>query len=82
MTDPWDVTIDSDGTTLVIKVRGVVHSCPACGEKICPVCGRALVHGTIPCPDGKPGCLVAHYGWRCACGFALDGRPAENRREE
>ena len=32
-------------------------------------CNHEWVNGPVPCPDDKPGCLVAHYGQRCAkCG--------------
>jgi ssDNA-binding Zn-finger/Zn-ribbon topoisomerase 1 len=24
----------------------------------CPSCGGTLVYGTVPCPDGKPGCCA------------------------
>lgn len=35
-------------------------------DKECPSCkAKKLVHGSIPCPDGKPGCLVMHYGYTC-----------------
>jgi hypothetical protein len=35
----------------------------------CPKCGGALNHGSIACPDGRPGCLVLHYGYTCwECG--------------
>ena len=35
----------------------------------CPACGGTLVHSTIPCPDGRVGCLVVHHGLRCVqCG--------------
>lgn len=33
------------------------------------LCGGEMNYGTIPCPDGKEGCLVGHYGYRCLkCG--------------
>lgn len=36
---------------------------------ICPKCGGGITHGPIPCPDGKPGCCVMHYGFICiSCG--------------
>lgn len=77
MTDPWDVTIDSDGTTVTLKVTFKPRACPHCGAQLCPVCGGELVHGPIPCPDGKQGCLVLHYGLRCSgCGAVIDGRKA------
>jgi hypothetical protein len=32
-------------------------------------CGGRLYHSTIPCPEGKIGCLVIHYGYICEqCG--------------
>lgn len=35
----------------------------------CPSCGGSMTRGPVPCPDGKPGCLVIHYGLRCSkCG--------------
>jgi len=35
----------------------------------CPKCGGGITHGPIPCPDGKPGCCVMHYGFICvSCG--------------
>lgn len=34
-------------------------------------CNHEWISGPVPCPDNKPGCLVAHYGQRCAkCGGA------------
>lgn len=36
---------------------------------ICQVCRSDLFYDTIPCPEGKIGCLVLHYGFRCkGCG--------------
>lgn len=33
------------------------------------VCGGNLHKSSIPCPDGKPGCCVVHYGYICSkCG--------------
>ena len=34
-------------------------------EKKCPSCKSHLYHGRVPCPDGKSGCCVLHYGYRC-----------------
>ena len=34
-------------------------------EKSCPSCGNSLVWTTVPCPNNKPGCAVAHYGYQC-----------------
>jgi hypothetical protein len=32
----------------------------------CPRCGEAKVYeSAIPCPDGRPGCLVLHRGYIC-----------------
>lgn len=41
---------------------------------ICPYCNIALFRGSVPCPDGKPGCLVLHYGLKCPkCGKNYTG---------
>ena len=39
----------------------------------CPRCGETKVYeALIPCPDGIPGCLVAHHGYICDyCGAIL-----------
>lgn len=38
-------------------------------EAPCPRCYRRMTYGLVPCPDGKSGCCVAHYGYHCsACG--------------
>ena len=34
-------------------------------EGKCPNCGVDIFRSLIPCPEGKVGCLVAHYGYRC-----------------
>ena len=34
-------------------------------EGKCPRCGGGLVFDSIPCPEQKEGCLVAHYGYIC-----------------
>ena len=31
----------------------------------CPNCGERLFKSNIPCPDGRTGCLVIHYGATC-----------------
>ena len=42
--------------------------------KVCPSCGGNLGWGTIPCPEGKLGCLVAHMGYVCSkCGKRFTG---------
>lgn len=39
---------------------------PAYDARLCPNCKeKKLVWGSISCPDGKPGCLVMHYGFTC-----------------
>jgi len=41
------------------------------GEKLgtCPKCGGDIYTALVPCPDGRPGCCVAHYGPVCQqCG--------------
>ncbi len=38
------------------------------GEERCS-CGGKVYHSTIPCPEGRIGCLVIHYGLICEeCG--------------
>jgi len=38
-------------------------------DEVCLACGEKMRHDTIPCPDGREGCLVIHYGYRCLnCG--------------
>lgn len=35
----------------------------------CPSCGNRLYYGSVRCPDGLPGCCVAHFGYICwTCG--------------
>lgn len=35
----------------------------------CPKCGVPTERRSVPCPDGRSGCLVMHYGWVCPqCG--------------
>jgi len=51
--------------------------------KICPGCGGTLFHGPVPCPDGKPGCLVLHYGYTCSeCGKKWTHQSALPEREQ
>ncbi len=41
---------------------------PASGVT-CPSCGGEMTRGSVPCPDGKPGCIVNHQGLQCSkCG--------------
>jgi len=38
-------------------------------KKKCPNCNGKMRWDRIPCPNGKEGCLVLHYGYRCLeCG--------------
>ena len=37
----------------------------------CPSCGGDLHFTSIPCPEGRPGCLVAHYGHRCGSCYKI-----------
>ena len=38
-------------------------------DEPCPKCNGIVVYGMIPCPDGRPGCCVCHYGYTClGCG--------------
>lgn len=40
----------------------------------CQKCGGDMTRGPVPCPDGKPGCLVLHYGYYChRCGAYFTG---------
>lgn len=32
---------------------------------ICPNCQTSMLYGPVGCPDGRPGCCVAHYGYSC-----------------
>ncbi|MCK9435315.1 MAG: hypothetical protein M0R32_11040 [Candidatus Cloacimonetes bacterium] len=34
-------------------------------EILCPSCKTKMTFGMIPCPDGREGCIVCHYGYRC-----------------
>ncbi|MDY6862953.1 MAG: hypothetical protein SVR08_11885 [Spirochaetota bacterium] len=37
--------------------------------KTCPSCNAQMVFGPVSCPDRRPDCLVAHYGYICkSCG--------------
>lgn len=38
-------------------------------KNTCLSCGGEMRFGCIPCPEGRMGCLVLHYGYRCLkCG--------------
>ncbi len=51
----------SDLKEVVFSTREVKYS-----DKECPNCHtKTLVSTTIPCPDGREGCLVIHYGYAC-----------------
>lgn len=40
----------------------------------CEKCGAKYTQSPVPCPDNKPGCLVAHMGSFCPrCGHAPHG---------
>ena len=56
------------------KINYYNEQCPNCKTK-------TLVHGQIPCPDNKPGCLVFHIGLRCTnCGkIYSNGKSKKNR---
>ncbi len=34
-------------------------------ENECPNCKGRLIYGPAPCPAGKTGCRVLHFGYRC-----------------
>lgn len=36
-------------------------------KDICTECDCEIVKKSIPCPDGKVGCLVDHYEQTCGC---------------
>jgi hypothetical protein len=38
---------------------------PASGVT-CPSCGGEMTRGSVPCPDGKPWCIVNHQGLQCS----------------
>ena len=44
-------------------------------EKRCVRCGVVFETSIVPCPEGKLGCLVLHYGECCPkCGGVIYGR--------
>lgn len=50
-----------------VKKKPISIPRPAMGN--CPRCGGIIYRGPIPCPEGRPGCLVAHIGNICGtCG--------------
>ena len=43
-------------------------------QHLCVRCNVLFVHVMVGCPDNRPGCLIAHYSWRCLlCGGAVYG---------
>lgn len=45
----------------------------------CPICGGETRFAPIPCPDGRPGCLVLHQAFVCQkCGKAFLSRGKNN----
>ena len=51
----------------------------AAGEPVvagCPACGAAMTFGSVECPNGRHGCCVCHYGYRCSgCGKQWQDTP-------
>jgi len=38
-------------------------------DEPCPKCDGLMVFQVVPCPEGRVGCLVIHYGYVClSCG--------------
>lgn len=55
-------------------IRATASSGTSALGSVCAACGGVIKWGPVPCPDGRPGCLVGHYGRRCVeCGVAPDG---------
>jgi len=52
------------------------------GKKLgtCPKCGGDIYMELVPCPEGRSGCCVAHYGPVCQrCGTQWRRAPVEVR---
>lgn len=55
-------------------IRATASSGTSAPGSVCAACGGVIKWGPVPCPDGRPGCLVGHCGLRCVeCGAAPDG---------
>lgn len=64
--------VDSAATTPLREIVPIPQRNPirrGTTGRACPSCGGDLTRGPVPCPDGKPGCLVNHQGMQCSsCG--------------
>lgn len=52
-------------------------------ERMCVRCNVPFWKVDVPCPEKRPGCAVAHYGWRCPeCGGAVYADHAQRTAHE